>query len=332
MEQYYPDWNIFGVPDNQHDAFRRRLNRILVQGRQKVNIRKQKSFGKAILSHVKGIDVEFSNEPQQKGTYGQVAHGTYNGEQVVVKRLLQSNEASTFILEAIIQIILHNYTEAEDCAMRVPIVYAFGRCKFPRIVTRFGSVGTETGTETISAMGLVMQEIDGNLISTYNRVTLETHLTTVIDGLEQLQTDLSFVHRDLHADNIIIRDNTPYIIDFGMACIGTPRKIVQNYFVFTTGCTNKSHDVCCLIVNLATYWNKKKLQPIAKKICDAYKKEVTESPSKEFDKNKTFYFKGHHWKDDIFHWFYVTLLEGIQLDKYVPEKLLRNKIVCRLRF
>lgn len=344
MQKYYPDWSIFGVSKEEPEKLKK-LNRLLirffVKKRQELIISQQNTLAREVFPYVKEVkeeDLTFSNEPQKQGTFGQVANGTYMGQKVVVKRVKHPVHSSVFLMEAIIQIILHNYTEKEDCAIRVPRVYKFAKCKFPRIITLYGK---QTVVPTLYTV-LIMQAIEGDSISKY--INVEKHLTTIVDGLEQLQSDLSFVHRDLHAGNIIIeksrkKEKKAFIIDFGKACIGNPeievkngmgKTVVQNYYDFVTNCTNKSHDVCCLILNLVSVYNKKRLEKTAEEICNAYKEKVSQSPSKMYDENSDL--NGYHWKDKIFHWYYATLLEDIELKEYIPEKLIKERLVCRLRF
>ena len=324
MEDYYPDWSIFGVPKNYYYIVSRSLSILLKRDgtkKYKDAINAQTKFGKRLKDYVDNnkIYVEYSDGPLQTGAYGQVARGTYERKPVVVKRVLKLEDLSVFLMEAVIQTIVRN-----AASLGVPQVYKFAKSLFPVPITRNG----RTDVEMKTAYVMVMEEIKGPNLYDYDG-DLETQVFEIIKGLKQLQDKVKFVHRDFHAGNIVIADK-PYIIDFGMACVGgLNMRPFQNYIGdFATNCTNKSHDVCCLIVNLAGLTNTGSLQKTAKEICDAYKKVVTESPSVEHDNDTSL--KQHHWKDDIFHWWYVTLLEDIQLKDYEPETFLKNhmKRIC----
>jgi len=321
MEKYYPDWSIFGIDEDEQYKFNGMLSNLLNSKNQKDGIGMFKPIMEEICKNIDTIKVTFKMEPLRQGTYGIVASGTYENKPVIVKRRRpfkgETVDLTSFLIEAIIQGILYKLTEGE-CPVKVPQLYKFARCKFPVYETRKGKLKVKSTTAYV----LVMEEIKGEELSRFIDDQLQRHLATIMEGLEFLQ-EVKFVHRDFHSGNIMIRDNTPYIIDFGRACVGgiTSDGAIQDYKgYFYTNCTNKSHDVCCLILDLAE--NRYKLHTIAKSICDAYKKKVTKSPRSDFDKDKQY--DTHHWNDIIFHWHYLTALEDVELEEYVPEKILKK--------
>jgi predicted Ser/Thr protein kinase len=326
MERYYPDCGIFGMDDQS--IFNGMLNNLLNTKNQKDGIGMINPIMDEIDKNIDKIEVTFKMEPLRQGAYGIVATGTYENKPVIVKRRRpfqgKTIDLTSFLIEAIIQGILYKLTEGE-CPVKVPQLYKFAKCEFPVYETRLG-VRTQR-FET--AYVLVMEEIKGEELSRLRDDPLQKHLVTIMEGLEFLQKE-KFVHRDFHSGNIMIRDETPYIIDFGRACVGgiTSEGTIQDYKEFYTNCTNKSHDVCCLLLDLAE--NRHKLHSIAISICDAYKEKVKNSPRPEYDNDSQY--NGHHWTDKRFHWHYAAALVDVELEEYVPEKLLNKKLVCRLRF
>lgn len=321
MEKYYPDCSIFGIGKDDQYKFNAMLNNLLNSKNQQDGIGMMKPIMKEIDKNIDTIEVTFGMEPLRQGTFGIVASGTYENKPVVVKRRRPSQGQITgltsFLIEAIIQGILYNLTRCE-CPIKVPQLYKFAKCDFPVYETR----GEKLEVKSITAYVLVMEEIKGEELSRFTNHPLERYLNIIMEGLEFLQ-QVKFVHRDFHSGNIMIRDNTPYIIDFGRACVGgiTSGGAIQDYEgYFYTKCTNKSHDACCLILDLAI--NRYKLHNIAKSICDAYKKKVTKSPRPQYDLNIDY--NGYHWNDIIFHWHYATALEDVELEEYVPENILEK--------
>tara|TARA_B110000008_G_C16974712_1_gene565350 strand:- start:1446 stop:2456 length:1011 start_codon:yes stop_codon:yes gene_type:complete len=321
MEKYYPDCSIFGMDKDEQYIFDGMLNNLLGSKNQKDGIGMMKPIMKEIDKNIDTIEVTFKREPLRQGTFGIVASGTYKNKPVVVKRRRpfqgQITGLTSFLIEAIIQGILYNLTKGE-CPVKVPQLYKFAKCDFPVYETREGKLEVKSKTDYV----LVMEEIKGEELSRFIDDQLQRHLATIMEGLEFLQ-EVKFVHRDFHSGNIMIRDNTPYIIDFGRACVAgiTSEGAIQDYEgYFYTNCTNKSHDVCCLILDLAV--NRNKLKTIAKSICDAYKENVTESPRPKYDKDSQY--DGYHWNDIIFHWHYAAALEDVELEEYVPEKILKK--------
>ena len=329
LKKYYPDCSIFGMENDDQFIFNGILNKLLNPQNQAEGVKKQKILNnKKFLNNIneQKIEVTFGTEPLRQGAFGIVASGTYENKPVIVKRRKPFKgttiDLTSFLIEAIIQGILYKLTKGE-CPVKVPQLYKFAKCEFPMYETRNGVRTQRFETDYV----LVMEEVKGEVLNKFDKLPLRIHLATVIEGLEFLQ-DLKFVHRDFHSGNIIIRNKTPYIIDFGKACVGgiTSIAAIQDYEeTFYTKCTNRSHDVCCLLLDLAIRKvNEYHLQRLAKEICDTYKTKVTESPRPDFDTQ--YRFSDHHWANDIFHWFYLTSLEEIDLAKYVPKFFLENHL------
>lgn len=326
MEKYYPDCSIFGMDSNDQYIFDGMLNNLLRSKNQNDGI----GMFKPIMAKIKDsiinpIEVTFKKKPLQQGAFGIVASGTYEDKPVIVKRRKpfqgETVDLTSFLIEAIIQGILYKLTK-DECPVKVPQLYKFARCDFPVYNTRNGVRSQRFETDYV----LVMEEIDGKQLKELDNIHLQMHLATIMEGLDFLQ-DVKFVHRDFHSGNIMIRGNTPYIIDFGRACVGgiTSGGAIQDYEgYFYTNCTNKSHDVCCLLLDLAVERvNEYHLQRLAKEICDSYKEKV-KNPRPGFDNNLRY--KGHHWNDIIFHWHYAVVLEEVELAKYIPKTFLGNHL------
>ena len=101
---------------------------------------------------------------------------------------------------------------------------------------------------------------------------------------------------------------------------------------FTTDCKNRSHDICYLILNLVTAYQKETLKDVAIKMCDLYREKKSSSPNTQIDRDKDY--NGYHWNDEIFHWHYVGYLEDIELEPYTPNNLLKGLrcILCKIKF
>lgn len=307
MDIYYPKDEIFRVKN---------LHQYIGNLKGKVTKTAQRLIGKTILENMDPTPIPIQPGPEIKtGSFGWVyTKASCNGKKVTVKRLKYTEHPSTFLIEAIVQSIMHNYTKETMCPIQVPEVYRFGKANFSRRVYR----NREYRMEKVQSYVIVMEHIEGKPLHQVENI--KKHINTIVHGLQHIQDDMAFVHRDFHADNIIV-SNKLYMIDFGRTCVGLNSKtIYDKYEWYTTKCNNRSHDVCTLIVNLVTSYDKKELRAVATRICKQYKDIVVNSPYKDFDENRDY--SGQQWKDRIFHWHYIGYLEEVELEPYVPKNML----------
>ena len=91
-------------------------------------------------------------------------------------------------------------------------------------------------------------------------------MKTLCMGLQILQKNYSFAHRDFHSGNVMYNPeiNKVYIIDFGYACFSIPKTVgsiqhvgggfgfnqFEDEYKVHQRCLNKSHDLCVLILSL----------------------------------------------------------------------------------
>ena len=151
-------------------------------------------------------DQEFSVQSVMGGgEYGRVMKGTFGRRDVVVKRNVNVSMRED-VNEAIMQTRLycHLKDDVRDMA-RIPETI------FAATVPGFGRV-------------LGMQRMDAPLIKHVQSTPpaaqirrLREALLKVCKLLLVLQTDFSFMHGDLHGENIMIRGEEVFLIDFGMA-------------------------------------------------------------------------------------------------------------------
>jgi tRNA A-37 threonylcarbamoyl transferase component Bud32 len=297
MEKYYPDWSkIYKFTWGESKPIQGLLEDFL--GQNLTNDTSLKNFmnklGFQELSITTGTYTE-------QGSFGMAyINATYNRKTVVVKKLLDPTDIHVFFLESVLQCILYNYTERNKCEIRVPEIYAFG--------------------QWLGAPVIVMRQVNGENWSSKNSTK---RIMTIVRGLKQLQKDFNFVHRDFHAGNVLFDGDTPYMIDFGRTCIkdfnaNTPLYVKSPTF-YKTVCTNKSHDICTLVVSLAPYIIS--VKGMAKNICNAYRNLVKKSRNPDYDLDSGF--SEHHWKDEIFHFHYIMALEDVELKDFTPEALLK---------
>jgi serine/threonine protein kinase len=294
MEDYYPDWSkIYKFTWGESEPIQGLLEHFL--GQILTNDKSLKNFMNKLV--FQNLDIEPGTYTEQ-GSFGMAyINATYNGNTVVVKKLLDTADIHVFFLESVLQCILHNYTERNQCEIRVPEIYAFGRW---------------LGNPVI-----VMRQVNGKKWSSENSTK---RIMTIVRGLKQLQRDFNFVHRDFYAGNVLFDGDKPYMIDFGRTCIkdfnaNTPLYVKSPTF-YKTVCTNKSHDICTLVVSLAPY-----IKGMAKNICKAYRNLVKKSPNPYYDLDSGY--NGHHWNDEIFHFHYIMALEDVELEDFTPEALLK---------
>ena len=314
MDIYYPKDEIFGVEN---------LRQYVAKLKGTVTKTAQKLIGKKILENMDPTPIPIQTGPEIKeGSFGWVyTKATYKGKRVTVKRLKYAEQPSTFLLEAIVQCIMHNYTKQTMCPIQVPEVYRFGKANFSQWVYR----NRESRMEKVQSYVIVMEHIEGKPLHQVENI--KPHINTIVHGLQHIQDDMAFVHRDFHAYNIIV-SNKLYMIDFGRTCVGLNSKtIYDKYEWYTTKCNNRSHDVCTLIVNLVTSYDKQELRAVAAQICKQYKDKVKDSPYQEYDMNIDY--SGQQWKDRIFHWHYIGYLEEVELEPYVPKNMLS---IWKLKF
>ena len=297
MEKYYPDWSkiykfTWGESKSIQGLLEDFLEQILTNDKRLEKF--MNKFGFQELSITTGTYTE-------QGSFGMAyINATYNRKTVVVKKLLDPTDIHVFFLESVLQCILYNYTERNKCEIRVPEIYAFG--------------------QWLGAPVIVMRQVNGENWSSKNSTK---RIMTIVRGLKQLQKDFNFVHRDFHAGNVLFDGDTPYMIDFGRTCIkdfnaNTPLYVKSPTF-YKTVCTNKSHDICTLVVSLAPYIIS--VKGMAKNICNAYRNLVKKSRNPDYDLDSGF--SEHHWKDEIFHFHYIMALEDVELKDFTPEALLK---------
>lgn len=171
-----------------------------------------------------------------------------------------SETNNSFIEEMLTSILLHEVKERMEGIPQV----------FPKII---GCYHTNEG------LVMLMEKLDTTLydfIFTPNRTSIEKINILIIIAyyIGWLQTNFLFVHRDLHAGNIMLKrervsiqingqtiqtDYRPYFIDFGMACVdlstccGLNNMCVDNRMYDKKDsmyCLNKSHDIRELLFSL----------------------------------------------------------------------------------
>lgn len=300
MEEYYPDWSkiykfTWGESAPIQGLLEDFLEQILTNDKRLTNFLNRKKFQE--------LSIKPSTHTEQ-GSFGMAyMDAKYKGNTVVVKKLLDPAEIHVFFLESVLQCILHNYTERNECEIRVPEIYAFGQWS--------------------GAPVIVMRQVNGKNWSDKNSTK---RIMTIVRGLKQLQRDFNFVHRDFHAGNVLFDGDTPYMIDFGRTCIkdfnaNTPLYVKSPTF-YKTVCTNKSHDICTLVVDLAP--STRSVKGMATRICKAYKNLVKKSPDPRMDRDPGY--KGHYWNDEIFHFHYIMALEDVELKNFTPEALLKTPL------
>lgn len=309
LQSYYPNWNdVYGIADSK-------VVEVLLES---IDIGKsaQRALGAALRNIPwKTESVDISRSGRTQGGFGYVyTSAVYQGKKCVMKLLRkQETDLSSFFLESTIQCILHNYTKQTKCKLQVPEVYRFCKWRHPK---------ERAGTYFV----LIMERIEGEELNYFNGRQLRKNMKAVLEGLRDLHK-ISFVHRDFHSGNILIdnKTSTPYMIDFGNACVSNSENesaLYDRLLSWTTTCKNRSHDVCYLILNLVTSYNKVTLRKLAIDICKKYKTVIKQSPDPKMDKDRLY--ENYHWKDNIFHWHYCYLLEDVEIELYRPKTLLRR--------
>ena len=114
---------------------------------------------------------------------------------------------------------------------------------------------------------LVQEKIEGTEFAKITDYTeLRGAMKTLCMGLQILQQNYNFAHRDFHCGNVMYNPkiNKVYIIDFGYACFSIPdtsgslQHVGGGYgyeqfdkeYEAHRQCVNKSHDLCVLILSL----------------------------------------------------------------------------------
>ena len=173
------------------------------------------------------------------------------------------NINNSFIEEMLTSILLH---ESKERMPGIPQV-------FPKII---GCYRTDEG------LVMLMEKLDMtlyNFIVSLNRsrdryrdIKIKNILIIIAYYIEWLQTNFLFVHRDLHAGNIMLKhepssiqingktiesEYSPYFIDFGMACVDLSTCCELNNMCVDNRiydkqiyCLNKSHDLRRLLFSL----------------------------------------------------------------------------------
>lgn len=141
------------------------------------------------------------------GEYGRVMRGTFGTRDVVIKRNVKVS-AREDVNEIIMQTRLYCFTRdrhSDDKEMaRIPETI------FAASVPGFGRV-------------LGMERMDTPLLTHVQTMTgtqipwLRTALIRVCALLVVLQDTFSFMHGDLHGENVMVRGDEVFLIDFGMA-------------------------------------------------------------------------------------------------------------------
>jgi len=300
IETYYPDWSsIYNIMlDSDHDTLKNLLSKNNNTNLQ--NFLQRHRFEQ--------LSIKINGDKFETGSFGWVyTDATYEEKNVVVKRLRNKVDIRVFFLESVIQCILHNYTNEQNCPIKVPEIYKFGKCTF----------GNNSDVHVI-----VMQKVNGMPLYE-NSYFVSRRIRMIVRGLKQLQRDFNFVHRDFHVGNVMVEDGIPYMIDFGRTCIGNFRAapLYDTTAWWSTDCTNKSHDICTLIVSFANAVpTNERINNMAISICKEYRKLVDNSPSMDIDRDEEY--RGMKWTDKIFHFHYIMDLEEVQLDNFTPEALL----------
>ena len=140
-------------------------------------------------------------------------------------------------------------------------------CRYPTIVPKIHFVGEyREGGERISVIGMDKVGDTPITLCEYIRQRMPGHgavltpnglseiffvLQRVCGKLERLQSDLGFMHRDLHCANIVIdEEHEPFLIDFGQACHKNRNcpgddRLYRGRFVY-----NASRDLAILILSI----------------------------------------------------------------------------------
>ena len=179
-----------------------------------------------------------------QGSYGIVYDGSINNKKVAIK-ILQDNDPKEFLIETLIQNELFCGMDGNwGNGARVPKIEFI--CVF----------SSESNAEPKYMVG--MEYLTGNgFSSSKNTEEYSKQIIEVSQLLQKLQDKFKFMHRDLHASNLMYKrigdKNRLYIIDFGMATI----KIGTNWINRSTGLYKKSkkfnpsHDLRMLMVTLS---------------------------------------------------------------------------------
>ena len=179
-----------------------------------------------------------------QGSYGIVYDGSINNKKVAIK-ILQDNDPNEFLIETLIQNELFCGMDGNwGNGARVPKIEFI--CVF----------SSESNAEPKYMVG--MEYLTGNgFSSSKNTDEYSKQIMEVSQLLQKLQDKFKFMHRDLHASNLMYKrigdKNRLYIIDFGMATI----KIGTRWINRSTGLYKKSkkfnptHDLRMLMVTLS---------------------------------------------------------------------------------
>ena len=146
---------------------------------------------------------------------------------------------------------------------------------------------------------IIQEWVRGKDFFTIRKRDARTGLLLLAKGLNRLQLKIGFMHRDLHAGNVMYdaAQEMVYLIDFGFACISMPKRkhgSIQNITNSTSlfsyvlkrertgesyrSCVNKSHDMCTLfssINDIKHYQNvSTNIRDMWRNVCWQYVKEV----------------------------------------------------------
>jgi len=183
---------------------------------------------------------------------------TLNGKRVAVKISFDATVTDAFYETLINMFVFHATKDIDEVS--APAIYKFGSIPREAIVA-FATYNNIEKTFHLDANPVVIVQdfVPGKSLWQCSGSELNKCLPIFFRGVAQMQEKFAFSHRDMHPGNLILdRNGTVHIIDFGMACVKLPstNDSIQSYHL--TGesskrCLNSSHDLCTLLLALASH-------------------------------------------------------------------------------
>lgn len=185
---------------------------------------KRKQAASGVAGRYEFLDQAFTvGKLVAKGASGRIYEGTFGVRPVVVK-VNVGVPVEEDVNEALMQTRL--YCHLRDRKGGIPP----GAARIPETVF----AATVTGVGRVLGMAKVgtplLADVQGRRSSSEQVGALRKALTQVAKLLVVLQDDVSFVHGDLHGENVMIQGDGAFLIDFGMssARFGRNPRMVTN--------------------------------------------------------------------------------------------------------
>lgn len=208
----------------------------------------------------------------------------YDGKKAIVKQLPVEEQ-----MDVIKEVVIHGmfYHITKNRAMRAPKPFALFKDD--------------------AFFYFFQEQIDGTYIHDLKK-DMKNSLLIISSELDRLQKMYNFMHNDFKSDNILYFKNTVYVIDFGMSCFGLE-------------CTNKSADICFLLLSIYLNLGRSPKPDFIRKLVNEISLELNTDMPEFCDISEE--------KDCVC--FQDVVYEYKQIDKFVPSEIYK-KLKMKIKF